>query len=273
MNNFTQRIITGAVLVSAVIASLLYSFYTFSALFFVFCLLGLTEFYQIATPRTRRFQYLPSIIAGAAIYLLTALTAAQIIHYKWLELVIPIAAYFFLFELYNLNTKKPFESIAIVILGIIYVALPFSLLNYLAFLPSNTYNYQIIMACFIFLWCSDSGAYLVGKAIGKTQTKLLKRISPKKTVEGFIGGVVLTIVVAYFLVSKYFTSLNVLNWMVISVIVSVAGAYGDLVESLLKRSFDKKDSGSVLPGHGGILDRFDSLILAAPLVYTYIKLL
>jgi phosphatidate cytidylyltransferase len=186
--------------------------------------------------------------------------------------MIPIAAYFFLYELYNLNAQKPFEAIAIVMLGIIYVALPFSLLNYLAFAPNGVYNYEVILGCFVFLWCSDSGAYIVGRAIGKTKTKLLQRISPKKTIEGAVGGVVITILVARFVISRYFLSLGQADWLVIAAIVSIAGIYGDLLESMLKRSFNKKDSGTILPGHGGILDRFDSLILAAPLVYTYIRL-
>ena len=141
----------------------------------------------------------------------------------------------------------------------------------MAFLPYETYNYELVLGCFIFLWVSDSGAYLVGRRFGKT--KLFERISPGKTIEGSIGGIILAILVSYFVVGRYFHSLAQTEWVVVGAIVSISGIYGDLIESLLKRSVDRKDSGSLLPGHGGVLDRFDSLILSAPLVYAYIRLL
>ena len=270
MSNFWQRIITGIFLIVAIIGSLYLGFYWFSALFLGVTVLGLNEFYGMATPKERKWQYLPPVLAGSAMYIIIALTANHTIPYNYLELIIPIGAYFFLFELYKEDSQKPFESIGVVILGLIYVALPFALLNYLLYLPSDNYNTEIVMGCFIFLWCSDSGAYVVGRAIGKR--KLFERISPKKTVEGSAGGILLAILVGYFLVSKYFTSISRIDWMVIAAIVSISGIYGDLLESMLKRSFGKKDSGRVLPGHGGVLDRFDSLILSAPLVYAYIQI-
>jgi phosphatidate cytidylyltransferase len=134
---------------------------------------------------------------------------------------------------------------------------------------TDTYSYQIILGFFILLWTNDTGAYLSGKYFGKH--KLFERISPKKTWEGSIGGGILTLAFAYVL-SIYFTNLNITNWLIIGVLIAVFGGLGDLVESMLKRSLGIKDSGKLLPGHGGILDRFDGLLLSVPFVYGYLQL-
>ncbi len=270
MSNFWLRLTTGAVLTAAIVLSLFAGFWYFSLLFFIFSMVGLFEFYRMAAPRDKRRQYLSVMTAGAILYIICALTASRTVAFEWLEFMIPVAAYFFMTELYK-NRENPFQEIGITVLGLVYIALPFSLLNFMAFLPYETYNYELVLGCFIFLWVSDSGAYLVGRRFGKT--KLFERISPGKTIEGSIGGIILAILVSYFVVGRYFHSLAQTEWVVVGAIVSISGIYGDLIESLLKRSVDRKDSGSLLPGHGGVLDRFDSLILSAPLVYAYIRLL
>ncbi len=270
MNNFWQRVLTGALLTLSIVFSLLSGFYFFSILFFVFSMIGLYEFYRMATPKNKRRDYFSPMLAGALLYVICALTASHLIAFEWLEFMIPVAAYFFMIELYK-NRENPFQEIGLTVLGLVYIALPFSLLNYMAFLPDDTYNYELVLGCFIFLWVSDSGAYLVGRRFGKR--KLFERISPGKTIEGSIGGIVLSLAVSYFVIGGLFTSLSRIDWLVVSAIVSVSGIYGDLIESLLKRSVARKDSGSLLPGHGGVLDRFDSLILSAPLVYAYIRLI
>lgn len=270
MKNLRQRIITGILLTGMIIGSLISGFYYFTALFLFISLVGLYEFYRMAAPKVKKRDYFASLFAGAAIYMLSAATASHIIPFEWLELLIPICAWFFLVELYK-NRDKPFENIGLTVLGLIYISLPFSLLNYMAFLPFGHYNYELVLGIFLFLWTSDSGAYVVGRLIGRT--KLFERISPNKTIEGSVGGILFALAVAWFLVRPLFDTLDGIDWLVIAAIVSVSGIYGDLIESLLKRSFDRKDSGSLLPGHGGVLDRFDSLILSAPMVYAYIRLI
>lgn len=128
---------------------------------------------------------------------------------------------------------------------------------------------ELLIGFFIILWCNDVFAYLVGSAIGKT--KLAVNISPKKTWEGTIGGIVLSMVSA-FLISKYFFSLDVVNWLVLGLLISIFATLGDLLESKFKRQAGIKDSGNILPGHGGVLDRFDGMILAAPVVYIYLSI-
>jgi phosphatidate cytidylyltransferase len=126
------------------------------------------------------------------------------------------------------------------------------------------------LSIFIFLWCSDSGAYFVGSAIGRH--RLFERISPKKSWEGSIGGGVLALVAAYVL-SLFYPTLGAIEWMGMAAVVVVTGTWGDLIESCMKREMGIKDSGNILPGHGGILDRFDSAILAIPSVVVYLYIL
>ncbi|MGV3539707.1 MAG: phosphatidate cytidylyltransferase, partial [Rufibacter sp.] len=153
-------------------------------------------------------------------------------------------------------------------LGVFYIALPFTLLHVLAFLPGQ-YSWQIILGIMFLIWASDTGAYAAGKSFGKH--KLFPRISPGKTWEGWVGGVVLSLVVAYVL-SLFYQDLALEHWLGMAVLVSIFGVLGDLVESMLKRSLGVKDSGTLIPGHGGILDRFDSLILVVPFLVAFLML-
>jgi phosphatidate cytidylyltransferase len=145
-------------------------------------------------------------------------------------------------------------------------------LCFLVLIPfyKETYNPYIILNILILIWVNDSFAFLVGKNFGRT--KLFVSVSPKKTIEGFIGGLLFA-VLAGFIISKYALIFSVLNWIIIAVIIAVIGTVGDLVESKFKRQANIKDSGTIMPGHGGILDRLDSLLFVAPFVYLYINFL
>ncbi|MEO5569436.1 MAG: CDP-archaeol synthase, partial [Bacteroidia bacterium] len=175
----------------------------------------------------------------------------------------------FIFELFR-KSKHPFINIALTITGIIYVAVPFGLFLFIGANngPDGMYHPQIALGFLYLLWASDTGAYLVGSKIGKH--RLFERISPKKSWEGSIGGAAIALLTA-FVISKFYMDLSLLDWMVVALIIVVTGTFGDLVESMLKRSLDIKDSGKIFPGHGGILDRFDGLLLAAPFVFFYLS--
>jgi phosphatidate cytidylyltransferase len=173
----------------------------------------------------------------------------------------------FIIKLYKKMERKPFNNIAITILGIFYTAVPFALLN-IATYEHKTYNYQIITGCLFILWATDTGAYFAGTLFGKN--KLFERISPKKSWEGALGGAILAMIFAYGF-SIYFTTLAQWQWLCIGAIIIVGGIYGDLVESLLKRSIEIKDSGNSLPGHGGFLDRFDGLLISAPFIVAFLE--
>jgi phosphatidate cytidylyltransferase len=187
-----------------------------------------------------------------------------------LMLLLPAFAGIFIVELFR-NKPNPFQNVAITILGLIYIAIPFALLSFLVYPNYITlkYNPEILIGYFVLIWTSDTGAYLTGMTFGKHP--LFKRISPKKSWEGFIGGTVLTIGMS-FLVSHFSHEINLYIWIGVALIIAIFGVLGDLVESMLKRSLDVKDSGNFLPGHGGILDRFDSLIISSPFVFTFIQL-
>ena len=139
----------------------------------------------------------------------------------------------------------------------------------LAFI-TGSYNHGIPLGFMLMLWANDTGAYIMGKSFGKH--KLFERVSPGKTWEGLAGGI-LSAVVAAGVIARYFTVLDTWQWLCVALIISVFGTFGDLVESLFKRSRQIKDSGAILPGHGGLLDRFDGLLLAAPIVFVFLKLI
>lgn len=164
---------------------------------------------------------------------------------------------------------KERTSVSSLFLQIKYVVLPFFFLILLPFIESN-YNPYLIIYTILIIWTNDSFAFLVGKNFGKN--KLFERISPKKTIEGFIGGLFFAIVLGG-VVGFYSNEFSVFNWIVIAVIISVFGTLGDLVESKFKRQAKVKDSGTIMPGHGGLLDRLDSLFFLAPFVYLYIHFL
>lgn len=260
------RAITGFFFVLVMLASVLSGAYAFSIFFIVLSLFSLTEFYGLIGREKARPDRMGGILLGGAIFLAFAAFNLHLVRSFILLLPIPFLAFIYIRELYQKN-EQPFYNISLTFLGVIYAVVPFVFFFNLGFLGGD-YQYYLPMSFLFMLWANDTGAYLVGMKLGKT--KLFERHSPKKTWEGFIGGVLLSIVVGLIL-HQYYPNLNGWKWCTIAVIVSVFGTWGDLTESMLKRSFQVKDSGSLLPGHGGLLDRFDGLLLAAPLVYCFLR--
>lgn len=267
-NNLTQRIITGLLGAAAVISGVIYSEWTYFAIFLLICFLSLREFYKLVGLDGMLPQKSIGTLAGLSVFVLSFLIERGEVPGKYYVLIFPLMALVYMMKLYKKTERKPFTNIAFTFLGICYVAVPFALLNHAAF-EEGQYNYQIILGSLLILWASDTGAFFAGTFFGKS--KLFERISPKKSWEGFWGGAALASVFTYVL-SVYFTSLSVLDWIVVGVIIIIGGTFGDLVESLLKRSIEIKDSGSSLPGHGGFLDRFDGLLISAPFIVAYLEI-
>jgi phosphatidate cytidylyltransferase len=267
MNNFLKRTLTAGAFVAVLLGCTYYSQLSFSILFFIITILGVWEFYTLSEKGANKPQKMWGTFVGAIIFASNAAVCMGYYDYRILVINIPLIFIIFIIELYTKATN-PFRNIAFTILGIVYVAVPFSILNYLV-MYSGKYSYELLFGFFFILWCNDSGAYLAGSAFGKR--KLFPRISPGKSWEGSIGGAIASYIVV-FIISKWYTSIDVIDWMVIAAILIVIGTLGDLVESLYKRSKNVKDSGTLLPGHGGILDRFDSLLMATPFVFTYLYL-
>lgn len=254
--------------------SILYGQWSYFLIFFIICFLSLREFYTLAGLDGMIVQKTFGIITGLFVFSLSFLIEADIISYRYYFLVFPMVSAVYMIKLYKKLELKPFTNIAYTLLGIFYVAVPFALLNIATF-ENQKYDYQIIFGCLFILWASDTGAYFAGTMFGKR--KLFERISPKKSWEGFIGGALLAFMFAYAL--PYFFSaigheptIRSWQWIIIGGIIVVGGTYGDLIESLLKRSIEIKDSGDTLPGHGGFLDRFDGLLISAPFIVAFLEI-
>ena len=268
MKNFFTRTLTAGAFVAVLLGCTFYGAVSFSILFLIITLLGLIEFYTLTQKGGDKPQKAVGTIVGVILYLLSALSCMYGLSSRILVLILPILFLIFIIELYR-KKENPFRNIAITFIGIIYVAIPFSLLNCIV-TYTGTYNYQLLFGVFFIIWCNDSGAYIVGSLLGKH--KLFPRISPAKSWEGSVGGAFISFAIV-FIISGWYSSVSLTDWMVIASILIVIGTLGDLVESLFKRSIQVKDSGTLLPGHGGILDRFDSLIMAVPFIFTYLFLI
>jgi phosphatidate cytidylyltransferase len=268
-NNLTQRIITGVLGSAAIITAVCYSPWTYFIVFFIICFFTLLEFFRLIESDSIITQRMLGMLSGIFLFILTFLAEMRIIESRYYFLLFPLLALVFIVKLYNRSDKKPFVNIAFTFLGLLYISLPVSLLNFAVF-EEGTYHYEIILGTLLILWATDTGAYFAGTFLGKH--KLFERISPKKTWEGFVGGALLALVFAYGM-SRFYASLSLAEWMGLGAIIIVCGTLGDLVESLLKRSMAIKDSGTVLPGHGGFLDRFDGLLICSPFLVAYLELI
>ncbi len=266
--NLAQRIITGVLGAAAVIFGVVFSEWTYFIVFFIICILSLLEFYTLTGLDGLVPQKTFGTICGMFIFCLSFFVERGDISYKFYFLIFPLVSLVYMIKLYKRFERKPFTNIAFTFLGIFYVAVPFALLNIGAF-ENGSYNFEIIFGCLFILWATDTGAYFAGTYFGKS--KLFERISPKKSWEGAVGGALLALVFAVG-IGYFFKTLLMWQWLVVAAIIIVGGIYGDLVESLLKRSIEIKDSGDSLPGHGGFLDRFDGLLISAPSIVAFIEL-
>lgn len=278
MSNLAQRLITGSIFVVVLVGCIWFSEWTFALLCLAITVLGLWEFYKLAEKAGAQPQRYYGVFIGAIIITLTFL-AKTLPGAKMLVPIVPILFAVFFIELFRKKTN-PFTNISWTLGGQIYVTVPLALLIY-AFVPSKHYEYSLddhlveyyktlpVLSIFILIWVSDSMAYVCGRLFGKH--KLWERISPKKTWEGFIGGLLFTVAtgagIAHWSIDNLDFS-DEITWGAVGFIISWTGMLGDLVESMLKRSVDVKDSGTILPGHGGILDRFDALFLSVPFAIT-----
>ncbi|MBS7253226.1 phosphatidate cytidylyltransferase [Flavobacterium branchiicola] len=292
MNETLKRTISGAVYIALLLTSILFSTESFIILFGIFLIITIYEYSNLVN-LNKIFSILFGTLLYSSIVLVSHYQKQTILFINNLfktdinseiniqqldvvllaiTLVVSIKCILFLF--YDSVQKVSISSKYLYLLG--YITLPFVFIVKISF-GTNDYNPKIILGLFILIWTNDTFAYLVGKSMGKH--KLFERVSPKKTIEGFLGGVVFA-AFAGFLISKLyiqpkpdFSSKSILIWTIIALIVSVFGTIGDLIESKFKRISGVKDSGSIMPGHGGILDRLDSVIFVAPIIFLFYQIL
>lgn len=273
MSNFNERLLTGIIFVIVLLGSIYQSETASSILFFTIILLCQREFYGFFKNSDIKPQRNVGTIGGLSFFMASVISFQASLSFNTLFFIIPLIFVVFVLELFR-NRPQPIANIGFTILGIIYVAVPFTLLHQISYFNNGTfgteYNYEILIGYFFVLWANDTGAYLVGRKLGKT--KLFERISPKKTWEGSLGGLFFGLLLGY-VNSLIFTGLDTITWMALAFVIVLFGSLGDLVESLFKRSLGIKDSGKILPGHGGVLDRFDGIFISAPMVYTYLKVI
>lgn len=264
MSSFLKRSLSGIVYVALFVSAILYSQDTYVILTSVFSILCLRELQRLISS-TQILTYL--LLVGVISYIVF-LPENTIINQilLGLNLLMSIQLIIYLFSSKTNYPKGIFQKFDV---SLRYVILSFFSLMTLPFI-GGLYQYEIVLALVLFIWANDSFAYLIGKNFGRY--KLFEKVSPKKTIEGFIGGVVFTVITGV-VVSYYFEMLPMIHWIALSVITGILGTIGDLVESKFKRQAQIKDSGNIMPGHGGILDRLDSLLFVAPFVYLYIHYL
>jgi len=263
------RAITGFFFVIVMLGSVLLGQYVFSAFYLLVCILCLHEFYKLIAQTGVRPNMQAGMLNGVLLFAFVALqyyTDKSTGHF--LLALLPFSmSLIFIQELYK-PSPAPFTNIAFTFLGLIFTVLPFTFFHSMAFVKGN-FNFHFPLAFLLILWTNDTGAYLTGRFFGRT--KLFERHSPKKTWEGFVGGALLAVGTAT-IISHYFADVRWMQWASMAVYISLIGTFGDLVESMFKRSINIKDSGGILPGHGGLLDRFDGLLLSAPLVFAFFYL-
>ena len=274
MKNLWIRTLSGAVLAVVVLGAILWSQWSFGLLLALLLAVGMTELYTLAEKRCSRPQKVVGIVTGLVLVALHFAFVSDDIQIlgsasrtfgcglAFLLLLLPVM---FICELYR-RGENPAGNIGTTLLGVIYVAMPLSLMCYFPIIASEAWNPWMMLFYIFIIWANDVFAYLVGMSIGRH--RLCERLSPKKSWEGFFGGIIGA--VAMGLVAARVLEGDYAAWGGLAVVAAVTGVLGDLVESMFKRAAGVKDSGSLIPGHGGVLDRFDAMLLSAPFVFVYL---
>ena len=292
MNETLKRAISGAIYILLLLASILFSTESFYILFGVFLIIAVYEFCNLI----QIHKVFPIVLASLSYSIISLISSYKnqtvsfinknlnltldfsvnnnTINNILLAITLVVSVKCIIFLFYDNIKKISASSKYLYLIG--YIILPFVFITKISFGVKN-YNPKIIIGLFILIWTNDTFAYIVGKSMGKH--KLFERISPKKTIEGFLGGILFAVFAGYLISKLYikaspkFSEKSILIWCIIALIVGIIGTIGDLIESKFKRIAGVKDSGKIMPGHGGILDRLDSVIFVAPFVFLFYQIL
>ncbi len=263
MREILIRALSGIVYVAVIIGSILYGKESFYVVFYLLMMLCLYEFKSLINLRYRW-----TFVVATLVYV--NFIDTQILDNKLLHFLLIISLFVpVIYQLFKSKITLTSSKLGHYFLALAYIALPFAMLIQIPFLD-NIYHPEIIISVFVLIWVSDTFAYLVGSNIGKI--KLYEKVSPNKTVEGALGGLTAALIGGY-IISLYLKEITLLHWIIIAFIVFGFGLLGDLIESKFKREAGVKDSSNFIPGHGGFLDRLDSIIFSAPFVYVYLHII
>ena len=273
MKNLWVRTLSGAVLAAVVLGAVVWSQWSFGILLAALLVVGLSEFYTLAEKQGSKPQRIVGLVAGLVLFALNfafisddiqILGSARQVFVCGLAFLLLSLPAMFICELYR-RQENPAANIGTTLMGVVYVALPLSVMCYFPMFGGGTWNPRVMVFYIFIIWANDVFAYLVGMSIGRH--RLFERLSPKKSWEGFFGGIVGA--VAMGLVAARMLEGGYAAWAGLALVAAVSGVLGDLVESMFKRAAGVKDSGTLIPGHGGVLDRFDAMLLSAPFVFVY----
>ena len=268
MNNTVVRTISGIGFVAIIVASLLLNKFVFAALMIFIEVVMMIEFFRMTMGKKYFLSQALAVVAGVVLFALFFLICAYDIPLKYMALAIITISIIMVESLY-VKDKDDFWKFSFIYTGTLYISIPLALSNFLVF-DNTVFNGLPMLCFFIIIWATDVGGYVFGLTFGKNGKKLFPEISPKKSWAGFWGGMICATAAAAIL--KYIGLLDfpMVHCIFMAIVMDVAGVYGDLFESQWKRCFDIKDSGKIIPGHGGMLDRFDSSLIAIPTGVLYL---
>jgi len=271
LNNLLKRSLTGIGYVAIMLGGIIIHPFVFAPVFAIILFFTQSEFYKITEQAKFAPQKKIGLILGLLLFILFFLTANKIIPQPFILLSVPFIFFVFIGELFR-KKSNTLKNGAITLLGLVYVALPFSLMNFIVFTQTsdNSFYPWILVGILLIIWVYDSIAYVSGSLLGKH--KIASKISPAKSWEGLIGGTIFAVIMGI-VNAVLFQEIDIFNWIVIALITVIFGTIGDFFESKIKREIGIKDSGNILPGHGGLLDRFDSLLFAIPIIFVWLSLI
>ncbi len=272
MNNVTVRSISGAVFIVVMVACLLFNKFLFAGLMVFIMSVMLLEFYHITMGNSYTFSKILAIMAAIFLFGILFAASAYRIPMRFVALAM-IPVFIVMINSLYVKDKEEYGKFSNIYTGLLYIAIPIALGNLIAFDTQGNFSGNLLLCFFIIIWCSDVGAFAFGITLGKRfPEKLFPSVSPKKTWVGFIGGSISSVIAAFVLFEAGILKFPLMHCLILAMIMSIAGVYGDLFESQWKRVYGVKDSGNIIPGHGGLLDRFDSTLMAMPFGAIYLAI-
>lgn len=272
MNNFVKRTLSGVVFAAVMLAALLLNKYIFGVVMTFSLIVMMKEFLKMTCGNNYWFSQILSILAGTTLFLLVFLYRGFNIPGR-LVIMAFIPVFVLMVNSLYVKDKTRFDKFLNLYTAVLYIAVPWSLLNFAVFGPDGEFNGVLLLSFFLIIWGSDVGAYIFGITLGqKYGKKLFPSISPKKSWIGFWGGLAMAVAISVALHYLGMLPFAVHHCVFMAILLNVTGVYGDLIESQWKRHYEVKDSGDIIPGHGGLLDRFDSALIAIPIGIIYLVL-